>query len=188
MLQRVAAAYALLRDAAAADDAIREHVAAEINRRRKFQRKVINHLHANGPLREGLTPDQAADIYSALANPETYLLLTTHHGWTPDQFQTWLADSLQQLLLPPPRTTTPDPSSVQQPVRLADPPRNPKGGRGIRGAPGRPSRGFSFPPSCISLSRLVGPCPCRRRSASPLAFPARSPAHQAAMQAALHAA
>jgi hypothetical protein len=60
----------------------------------------VDLLRANGPLRDSLTPSQAADTYSALANPELYLLLTTHHGWTPGQFQTWLTDSLQLLLLP----------------------------------------------------------------------------------------
>lgn len=28
------------------------------------------------------------------------MLLTVHHGWTGDQFQAWLASSLQRLLLP----------------------------------------------------------------------------------------
>ena len=75
-------------------------LAAEIDRRRDFQKTLVDLVRAHGPLRHSLTPSQAADTYSALANPELYLLLTTHHGWTPSQFQTWLADSLQLLLLP----------------------------------------------------------------------------------------
>ena len=100
MLERISPVYALLRDAAAADDTLREHLAAEIDRRRDFQETLVDLLRAHGPLRDSLTPSQAADTYSALANPELYLLLTTHHGWAPGQFQTWLADSLQLLLLP----------------------------------------------------------------------------------------
>ena len=73
---------------------------AEIDRRRDFQKTLLDLVRAHGPLRDSLTPSQAADTYSALASPELYLLLTTHHGWTPGQFQTWLADSLQRLLLP----------------------------------------------------------------------------------------
>ena len=102
MLQRVSPVYALLRDAAAADDTLREDLAADINRRREFQRTLVNLVRARGPLRENLTTDQAADTYSALANPDLYLLLTTHHAWTPDHFQAWLADSLTRLLLPEP--------------------------------------------------------------------------------------
>ncbi|HEY1004130.1 MAG TPA: TetR family transcriptional regulator [Streptosporangiaceae bacterium] len=100
MLQRVSPVYALLRDAAAADDALREPLAADIDRRRDFQRTLIDLIRARGPLRENLTADQAADTYSALANPDLYLLLTVHHGWTAAHYQAWLASSLQRLLLP----------------------------------------------------------------------------------------
>jgi AcrR family transcriptional regulator len=102
MLQRISPVYALLRDAAAADGALREDLAAEIDRRRGFQRTLIDLVHAHGALRDGLTTQQAADTYSALANPDLYLLLITHHGWTPGQYQAWLADTLQCLLLPAP--------------------------------------------------------------------------------------
>jgi AcrR family transcriptional regulator len=102
MLQRVSPVYALLRDAAAADNALREPLAADIDRRRDFQRTLVDLIRARGPLRENLTADQAADTYSALANPDLYLLLTIHHGWTAGHYQAWLASSLQRLLLPDP--------------------------------------------------------------------------------------
>jgi AcrR family transcriptional regulator len=100
MLQRIAPVYAVLRDAAAADGTLREHLAAEVARRRAFQRTLVDLVHAHGRLREGLSTEQAAETYSALANPDLYLLLTSQHGWTPGQYQAWLADSLQRLLLP----------------------------------------------------------------------------------------
>ena len=102
MLQRVSPVYALLRDAAAADDALRAPLAAEIDSRRRFQRALVDLIRTRGPLRQSLTADQAADTYSALANPDLYLLMTIHHGWTADRFQAWLASSLQRLLLPDP--------------------------------------------------------------------------------------
>lgn len=77
-------------------------LAEEISRRRDFQAALVNLVRARGPLREGLSADQAADTCSALANPELYLLLTVHHGWTADQVQAWLATSLQLLLLDTP--------------------------------------------------------------------------------------
>jgi len=100
MLQRIAPVYAVLRDAAAADGALREALAEDIGRRREFQRALAGLVHTRGLLRDGLTTDQAADTYSALANPDLYLLLTSHHGWTADQYQAWLARSLELLLLP----------------------------------------------------------------------------------------
>jgi AcrR family transcriptional regulator len=102
MLQRISPVYAVLRDAAAADGALREALTADISRRRDFQRAVAGLVHTRGPFRDGLTTSQAADTYSALANPDLYLLLTTHHGWTADHYQAWLASSLELLLLPDP--------------------------------------------------------------------------------------
>ncbi len=52
------------------------------------------------PLRTGLTPERATDTYAALANPHTYAFFIGERGWTPDQFEEWLADSLPRLLLP----------------------------------------------------------------------------------------
>lgn len=102
MLERISPVYALLRDAAATDDTLQEHLAAEIDRRRDFQRALVERIKARGPLRKRLTTAQAADTYSALANPDLYLLLTTHHQWSADDYQAWLANSLQLLLLPNP--------------------------------------------------------------------------------------
>jgi AcrR family transcriptional regulator len=99
MLERISPVYAVLRDAAATDDLLREHLAAEIERRRDFQRALIERVRAAGPLRERLTTAQAADTYSALANPDLYLLLTTHHHWSADRYEAWLADGLRRLLL-----------------------------------------------------------------------------------------
>jgi AcrR family transcriptional regulator len=100
MLERIAPVYAVLRDAAAADETLREHLGADIRRRRAFQRGLVELIHARGRLRGSISTDAAAETYSALANPDLYLLLTGHHGWTPDRFQAWLGESLELLLLP----------------------------------------------------------------------------------------
>jgi hypothetical protein len=60
----------------------------------------IDLLLVHGPLRAGLSADVAAITYSALANPNTYAFFTVERGWTPDQYQQWLTDSLIRLLLP----------------------------------------------------------------------------------------
>jgi AcrR family transcriptional regulator len=70
MLERISPVYALLRDAAAADESLHAHLAAEIERRRAFQRAPVELIRAHGRLRGGLTTDQAADTYSGLANPD----------------------------------------------------------------------------------------------------------------------
>ena len=55
----------------------------------------------NGPLREGMSAADAATTYGALANPDTYAVLTSHRGWSPDHYENWLSDTLTLLLLPP---------------------------------------------------------------------------------------
>lgn len=102
MLERISPIYATLRDAAAADDKLRAQVADEIARRRKFQRTIVKLISVPRPLREGLSLERAADTYSALANPEVYLLLTRHHRWSAERYEAWLADSLRHLLLSAP--------------------------------------------------------------------------------------
>ena len=57
---------------------------------------------ARGPLRDGLSTAEAIDTMSALANPETYALLTRRRGWTPAHVEGWLAENLALLLLRPP--------------------------------------------------------------------------------------
>jgi AcrR family transcriptional regulator len=99
-LARVAPVYSLLREAAGADLTLRAYLADETHRRRQFQQDMVALVRSRGPLRPGLSADQAAETYSALASPDLYLLVTTYHGWTADQHQTWLTDCLARLLLP----------------------------------------------------------------------------------------
>ena len=51
-------------------------------------------------LRPNLTHERAAAIYLALTHDAVYLELVEVFGWTPDEYETWLADILKQQLLP----------------------------------------------------------------------------------------
>jgi AcrR family transcriptional regulator len=85
---------------AAADQALEELVATDDQRRRITHRAFIEMLARNGPLREGLSIEDAVDTYSALSNPGTYAFLIHRRGWPADRFETWIADCLERLLLP----------------------------------------------------------------------------------------
>ncbi len=100
ILERTSVAHRILGSAAASDAKAAELQRRDAKRRGGGQRVYIDMLLANGPLREGLTPDEAATTYSALSNPSTYALLVGERGWTPDHFEQWLGDSLTLLLLP----------------------------------------------------------------------------------------
>ena len=57
-------------------------------------------LADRGALRPGLSAEHARDILWTLASHATYDQLVTQRGWPPEQYQTWLADTLSRTLLP----------------------------------------------------------------------------------------
>jgi AcrR family transcriptional regulator len=99
ILERTSQVHQILQTAAAVDANAAEVQRADAEYRVQGQRRYIDILLINGPLRPGLTPEVAADTYSALSNPATYAFFTRQRGWTPDQFEEWLADCLARLLL-----------------------------------------------------------------------------------------
>jgi AcrR family transcriptional regulator len=96
-LERLAPFHRMLRNAGTGDPELADFVAADHARRRESQRANIRFIAEDGPLR--LEVDKAADTYSSLANPEVFLLMLDHFGWTSEQFRDWLADSVTRLLL-----------------------------------------------------------------------------------------
>jgi AcrR family transcriptional regulator len=97
-LERLAPFHRMLRSAGAGDQELGHYIAADHAARREAQRHDIQTIAASGSLR--LPPGQAADTFSALANPDVYLLLTDHFGWSAEQYRAWLADTSARLLLP----------------------------------------------------------------------------------------
>jgi AcrR family transcriptional regulator len=57
-------------------------------------------LEERGALRDDLTPERAADLIITLASFATYDSLVATRGWTPEQYEAWLAEALQSSLLP----------------------------------------------------------------------------------------
>ena len=53
-----------------------------------------------GALRPDLDAGRAAAILLALAQPEVYRELVKESGWSPDEYEAWLAETLKEQLLP----------------------------------------------------------------------------------------
>lgn len=100
MLVRLAPLYIALRDAAGTDEPAEQIWREFSDRRARNMREFIAHLADTGGLRAGLAPEMAADTVWATNSPEIYVMLTRERGWTPRQYQMWLADTWVHLLLP----------------------------------------------------------------------------------------
>jgi AcrR family transcriptional regulator len=78
---------------------------AELRRTATAQRRfgarlVADRLAELTPLRDGLNAQAAADTITVLISSCTYRLLINDYGWSPDEYENWLADQLVCALLP----------------------------------------------------------------------------------------
>ncbi|MDR3545262.1 MAG: TetR/AcrR family transcriptional regulator [Candidatus Limnocylindrales bacterium] len=88
---------AIHRDASTADPSLRPAVQAVGRTRRNGITALARSLEIR--LRPGIDVARAAAILDALTLPEVYAELVEVQGWTPDQFEAWLAESLRRQLL-----------------------------------------------------------------------------------------
>jgi AcrR family transcriptional regulator len=108
---RVAPLMLLVRDAAGSDEelaAVWEQMLAE---RLARMAGHAARLAADGHLREGVTAEEARDVFWLYSAPELYDLMVQRRGWTPQRFGAWVGDAYVAALLRDP-TGTPD-----QPLR-----------------------------------------------------------------------
>ena len=63
------------------------------------EESVITSLKNSGKLRPGLNYQKARDIFWMLTGGEVYRMLVSERRWTPEQYESWLADTLVELLL-----------------------------------------------------------------------------------------
>jgi AcrR family transcriptional regulator len=96
-MERLAPFHRMLRNAGTGDPELAEFLAEDHALRRRSQHANIRFIAEGGPLR--LPVDEAADTYSALANPDVFLLLVDQFGWSAEDYRAWLAASITRLLL-----------------------------------------------------------------------------------------
>lgn len=86
------------------DAAAHSHELAELARQLRARRAANMHRFARevastGELRPGLTVEEMADVVWATNSPELYGLLVSERGWTPEQYEAWLAESWARLFI-----------------------------------------------------------------------------------------
>jgi AcrR family transcriptional regulator len=74
-------------------------VADGMRRHDQGARGMAHRLAGLGALRADVTPERAAAAFSMMTSPTSWRQLTEGAGWTFDEGETWLANSLGQLLL-----------------------------------------------------------------------------------------
>ncbi len=100
ILSRGSEVYPILVTAAGSDPQAAALLAAYTRTREQGQGHLSLCLADRRSLRPGLSERTAADIVHALASPEVYRLLVTGRGWSPGQYEQWLAATLAGQLLP----------------------------------------------------------------------------------------
>jgi AcrR family transcriptional regulator len=95
---RVAPLIRVMEQASAADRSLAELRGALIERIRSDCRRWITQIGSKA-LRPGLTDQEAADVLAVMDSPYIYSFFTHDAGWTPDQYEHWIAGALPQLLL-----------------------------------------------------------------------------------------
>ncbi|MGE5249967.1 MAG: TetR/AcrR family transcriptional regulator [Bacteroidota bacterium] len=100
IMQRIAPILMVMRAAAKTDPEISQMLEDLLRDRAENLKVVPRFLMANGPLRPGLTVEEAAQTIWALTSGEVFTLLIEDLGWPADKYKSWLTDSLMRLLLP----------------------------------------------------------------------------------------
>ncbi len=100
MMSRVAPIFDVMRVAAKTEQEIAEMLENILNARVQGMMAFVRALMKNGPLRDGLTPEDAAEMIWTLTSAEVFTLLNVNHGWSEGKHTQWLIDALTRLLLP----------------------------------------------------------------------------------------
>lgn len=89
---------AVYQGAAAADREAAAELSEALRGRRASLDRVVEGM--KNALRSGLDVDQGAAILRAICRAEIYRELVEESGWSPDEYEVWLTETLKQQLLP----------------------------------------------------------------------------------------
>ncbi|HZC06262.1 MAG TPA: helix-turn-helix domain-containing protein [Ktedonobacterales bacterium] len=97
--ERSADIAAIMQGAAAADPEIAAKLRRLADGRRADACTVAQSLAEQKTLAAGMTVEKAADLMWALGSHDLYRMLVIEQGWTPEDYERWLAESLTHSLV-----------------------------------------------------------------------------------------
>ncbi len=89
----------VLRSAAPSEPGMEKALQEGLQRHRSGCRQTAALLRQIGALRADLTAETAGDIIALLTGPDTWAMLTGQYGWSYDECERWLVETLCTLLL-----------------------------------------------------------------------------------------
>lgn len=101
IMPRVGPLFQIMRTAAATEPEITTLLGQLLEQRLEGMRAFVRMVSANGPLRQAIDVDAAAEAVWALSSAEVHGLLTVDRRWSGDRYEKWLADILEAVLLSP---------------------------------------------------------------------------------------
>ena len=99
IMSRMAALFIVMRAASKTEPDIAAMLQKILHDRVGGMKVFLRAVLSNGPLREGLTLEQAAETVWAVSSGEVFTLLVVDRGWSLDKYREWLADTLGRLIL-----------------------------------------------------------------------------------------
>ena len=100
IMGRAAPLFEVMRTAAKLEPDIAIMMHSLLAERAEGMKFFVKAVLENGPLRDGMTLDLAAETVWALTSGEVYTLLVTERGWSVEKYVGWLANALARILLP----------------------------------------------------------------------------------------
>jgi AcrR family transcriptional regulator len=98
---RVAAIAEVIRTAAPLDPDIADLWTRINTEYHANQRAIVQSIQDKGALRTAFDSERATDVLWTINHPNTWQLLVTERGWTPEQYEHWAAETaISQLLNP----------------------------------------------------------------------------------------
>lgn len=100
IMARVSPLFEIMRTAARSEPDIAALLAQTLAERMQGMRHFVDALAGAAALRQGLTPEAAAETVFTITSPEVFRLLTADLRWPEERYEQWLAETLTRLLLP----------------------------------------------------------------------------------------